>query len=428
MLKRLPQDRLEDESIGAVASFFNSSGWEFNKQARDKSGIDGEVEIVHGIERTGRLLKCQIKAGTSYISSEGENHLKIRIERKYLEHWAKMSVPVLLLFYHPASRLIFWKAIREFLDLYPSLLAGAGESCVIGFDKDQDRLETESLAALEALEAGRFRYDNILIERSRSELGWSNWFPVNSFPTLWQADTDAGSRPLILPHLSHAYAFTIQGNQLLTFCNLRHDNCELRNFVHVESIHSIPLDDIPSPVTVELLSQMLFIFAKRRDLAFGRERFYFSAALLKTPEGNKFSYLPLKRGKEETRTKIYIQRLGTGIEYKHHAVRLSFLQHLGKWYLQVDPDWYFTYPFRKRPPRLEIGARITSEKASTHNKDFLYLIHFWRQFLSNGQETIEIPCSDLEDGNTVDIAKLPLEFEFKFRFFNDYVGPKTTTT
>src|SRR5579863_8931846 len=175
MLKRLPQDRLEDESIGAVASFFNSNEWEFNRQTRDKSGIDGEVEIIHGIERTGRLIKCQIKAGASYISSESENYLRIRIERKYLEHWAKMTAPVLVMFYDPATRLIFWKAIREYLDLYPSLLTRATESCLIGFDKDQDRLETESLAALEAMEAGRFRYDNILIERSRSELGWSNW-------------------------------------------------------------------------------------------------------------------------------------------------------------------------------------------------------------------------------------------------------------
>jgi hypothetical protein len=94
----------------------------------------------------------------------------------------------------------------------------------------------------------------------------------------------------------------------------------------------------------------------------------------------------------------------------------------------VDPDWFFTYPFGKRVPRSAIGARITSEKANTHNKDYLYLLHFWRQFLSNGQDTITIPCSNPDDASSVDVASLPLEFEFKFRFFNDYVGPKTATT
>src|SRR5436305_530347 len=137
MLKRLPQDRLEDESVSAVANFFNSNGWEFNRQSRDKSGIDGEVEIIHGIERSGRLLKCQVKAGTSYITSESEESLRIRVERKYLDHWSQMSAPVLLLFYHPTTRLIFWKAIKEHLQFYPSLLKHSSETCVIVFDKEQ---------------------------------------------------------------------------------------------------------------------------------------------------------------------------------------------------------------------------------------------------------------------------------------------------
>jgi len=93
MLKRLPQDQVEDESIAAVTKFFNANKWEFNRQSRDKTGIDGEIEIVHGIERTGRFLKCQVKAGKSYISPESETQLRIRLERKYLEHWQKMSVP-----------------------------------------------------------------------------------------------------------------------------------------------------------------------------------------------------------------------------------------------------------------------------------------------------------------------------------------------
>jgi Domain of unknown function (DUF4365) len=296
MLKRLPQDKLEDESLAAVADFFNSNGWEFNKQPRDKSGIDGEIEIIHGIERSGKFLKGQVKAGTSYISSENEDRLNVRIERKYLGHWVKMSAPVVVFFYHPVTRVIFWKAIKQYLALYPSLLTRATDSCVITFDKDQDLLEAESLAALEAVEAGSFRYDNILIERSRSELGWSNWFPVKAFPTLWQADTDSVRRSVILPHLSHEYAFAVHENQLLTLSNIRRDDCELRNFVRVDSIRSVRREDISASSIVEMLNQMLFIFARNRSLIFDGERFYFSSALLKTPEANKFSYLPLKGG------------------------------------------------------------------------------------------------------------------------------------
>ena len=193
MLRRLPQDRLEEESIGAVTTFFNSNGWEFSRQARDKSGIDGEIEIIHGVERTRCVLKCQVKAGTSYISSETENQLRIRVEGKYLEHWAKVNFPVLRFFYHPTTRSIFWKAMQPHFASYPALLKGSSESPVVVFDKEKECLEAESLALLELVETGKFSYDSILMEPSRTELGWSNWFPIATFPTLWGCFSFGGS-------------------------------------------------------------------------------------------------------------------------------------------------------------------------------------------------------------------------------------------
>ena len=418
MLKRLPQDQLEDESVNAVSSFLNANKWEFNRQIRDKSGIDGEIEIVRGIERTGRFLKCQIKAGTSYITSETETSLRIRVERRYLEHWGQMSAQVVLFFYHPDTRNIFWKAIKPYLALNPALLISAGETCVISFDKEQEQLERDCLPLLEALDAGRFSYGDILIEPSRLELGWSNWFPVKDFSTLWQADANVGRRSLVMPHLSGEFAFVIQSDQML-----KSVDCELREFVRIESIEPVPHDHIPEQVFVELLNQTLLILAKAKNLRRHGERFYFSPEVLKTVETNQFSYLSLK-GRQESRTKIYIQKIGTRTEYKHHAVRLSFIRHMIEWYLQIDPDWQFTYPFGRSPSRTEVGARLTSEKANTHNKDYLYLLHFWRKFLSTSDEMIAIPCSDSSDVRTINVSSLPLQFKFHFRLFRDYVGPK----
>jgi hypothetical protein len=420
MLKRTPQDQLEDESINAVSSFFNENGWEFNRQTRDKSGIDAEIEIIHGVERTGRYLKSQIKAGNSYISSETENILKIRVERKYLEHWQKMSAPVVLFFYYPDTRQIFWKAVKEHIELNPSILNGATETWVIPFDKERERLDAESLASLEAVEAKQFSYENILVESGHSELGWSNLFLVRRFPPLWSADVGLRSTSRIAAHLNRQYTFVFQDNQLLTFSDIRSDDCELRNFVDTGSIRSIPEDSVSGPTIVELLNQALLFLAQANDLIRRGDRFYFSPSLLKTPEKNIFSYIALK-GEPTERTKIYMQKS----EYKHHAVRLAFLQHCRNWYLQLDPDWYFTFPYGKRPTKAALGARITSEKASMHNKDYLYLLHFWRQFLSGGKSAIDIPCSMPSDGASVEVSALPLELKFSFRLFNDYIGPKS---
>lgn len=423
MLKRLPEDKLEEESLLAVANFFNSNSWEFARQVRDKSGIDGEVEIVHSIRRTGRTLKCQVKAGMSYISSESEAYLRIRVERKYLDHWLQMSAPVLLLFYHPVTHEVFWKAIKEYASLHPKLLDQGREMSVIPFDKDQDKLTADSLPFIEQVERKTFSYTKILIEQARTELGWSNWFPVLRLPTLWDAPTAAGSRADLAARLGRDYAFVVYQNRLFTLSNIRDSECELRKLVDVAAIQPALEADLPPSVFSDLLNQALVNFGNNRDLLSRSGRFHFSSAVLTSPDTRKFPYISLK-GKPEAREKIYVRWSGSIRENLHHAVRLSFLKHLGEWFLVIEPDWYISYPFGGRPSKREIGARLTSEKASMHNKDYLYLLHFWRQYLSNNGSTIAVTCSRPEDGATVEVSWSPLNFCFRFRLFNDYVGPR----
>jgi hypothetical protein len=106
LLKKLPQELLEDESIAAESTICRALNGDFNVQAKDKSGIDAEIEVVNGIVRTGLFLKCQLKAGESYISSDTEEALRIRVESKYLQHWYNSNVQIALLFYHPIDKTV----------------------------------------------------------------------------------------------------------------------------------------------------------------------------------------------------------------------------------------------------------------------------------------------------------------------------------
>ena len=45
MLKKLPQENLEDESIAAVSTICRYHNWDFNVQIKDKSGIDAESKL-----------------------------------------------------------------------------------------------------------------------------------------------------------------------------------------------------------------------------------------------------------------------------------------------------------------------------------------------------------------------------------------------
>lgn len=126
----------------------------FHPSDKDKSGIDAEINIVHGITRTGLFLKCQLKAGRSYISSETDEALRVRIESKYLTHWYDSNVQIALFFYEPLTQSVYWKDIRDHLQAHSNLLSGTQETRIIEFRQKMDLLTPETLPVLEQVARG----------------------------------------------------------------------------------------------------------------------------------------------------------------------------------------------------------------------------------------------------------------------------------
>lgn len=334
MLKKLPQEQLEDESIAAVSTICRSRNWDFNPQTRDKYGIDAEIEVVHGIARTGTFLKCQLKAGKSYVSSETDELLRVRIESKYLHHWYQSNVQIALLFYHPIERSVFWKDIRDYLRQYPSLLSGTQETRIVDFHKKMDLLTTETLPVLEQVALGEFHYGFISLQEDVSEVAFSNRFPALPLPAVWVAPTIFESRSGITERIQHQYAFTVNGGQLYSLADFRKPQCELGRFCDKSKCVARIAIDVPVSVLTEILNLCRDMTLLFRGLDVRRERFFFPASLLNHPSTNKFSYTYLQ-GKPEERTLIYIQKEEGKLERKHHAVKLSFAQDAGRVFLYL---------------------------------------------------------------------------------------------
>ena len=390
MLKKLPQDQLEDESIAAVATICRACNWDFNVQVKDKSGIDAEMEVVRGIARTGIFLKCQLKAGRSYVSSENDESVRVRIESKYLEHWHQSNVQIALLFYDPLSGCVYWKDIRDYLRIHPNLLLGTQETRIIEFHKKLDLLTAETLGVLEQVALGEFHYGFISLEESSVELAFSNRFPALPMPPVWAARCLASQKADIEERLRQRYAFTIYEGVLYSFADVRKPQCELGAYCEKPKATPRLATDVPPPVVTELLNICRDMTLFKRGLDCRRERFFFPLSLLGRASTNKFSYASLQ-GKSEERTLIYVQNTEGRQERKHHAVKLSFGQEDGQIHLQIDPDWHFTFPQKISPE--ERKARLISEKAALRNKEFLYLLHFWRQYLSQNTDRISFLIS-----------------------------------
>jgi hypothetical protein len=421
MLKKLPQEQLEDESIAAVSTICHSHNWDFALQAKDKSGIDAEIEVVHGVSRTGLFLKCQLKAGRSYISSETDEVLRVRIESKYLQHWYQSNVQIALLFYEPLTQSVFWKDIRDHLRVHPNLLIGTQETRIIEFHKKLDLLTSETLPVLEQVARGEFHYGFISLEENVTELAFSNRFPALPLPPVWVAPTSFEQKSQIVARLQQQYAFTVNDGLLYSFADIRKSQCELGYYC--DKLKGTPriASDIAAPILTELLNLCRDMTMFRRGLDWRRERFFFPLSLLSKPSTNKFTYLSLQ-GKQEERTLIYVQNTDGKLERKHHAVKLSFAHEHRETFLQVEPDWHFTFP--QQMPPAERKARLISEKAGLHNKDYLYLLHFWRQYLSQNRDRILFLISSSPIFGNVEFASSPIEHVLPFRMMNDYFGPK----
>jgi hypothetical protein len=425
MLKRLPTDQLEEESRLALHQLVNSANHQNVSYSRDNFGIDGEVRLVHGIEHTGKGFKYQLKAGSSYISSENNEVVRVKVERKYVLLWHKMREPVVLIFYHPDTRILYWKAIQPFLKIYPELLKKETDKVIVPLNKVRDILDHSSFAALELVADGEFGYQKIIYSKDTSEVMVTNRFLVQELPSyVYVAPTQFEHRGQITSQLSqnHFYAFRIEpgkngGHYLYTFSDLANPNVEIRKFCD-NAGDKLSSSEITHIQYMALLNRLIFINAMQMDLAVDHDRFYFRFEVLKE-DRNSFEYAGIKGGSEK-RTKIY-QRKN---DLKHHAAKIRLVREAEVWYLEVDPDWHITITDNSEAGPREVGRRITKEKAATRNGDYRYALHFWSRYLSRNTSVIDFPCDSVGSGQKLRASADCLTLTSDYTLFNDYVGPR----
>jgi hypothetical protein len=424
-LKRHPTQKLQKDSTLAIEFILNEMNCEFRTHTPDNAGIDGEIDLVKGGNFEGKLLKIQVKAGSSYISSENNDLLKLKVERKYVELWSVMNVPVILFFYHPDTKVIYWKSVQDYLRSEPKLLKKETESLLIPFDKIRDIFTTEVLSAFRKVADNDFKYEKIIFVDNEEEKVVSNWFSVISLPQkIYMAPSPYRDVKDINYQLKKYYSFILKSENLITFSDLTNPDCELRTYCdYSDDVLEIKdKSEIEENWYMELLNRMLFIFALQNQMRPRDEKFYFSHKVLDDEKTQRFPFKPLRREKETSRLKIYINKVGKVVEYKHMAVKLSFIKLTNEWYLQIEPDFHFSYPFDPTKTKRDAGIRLISEKATTYNEQYLYLLHAWRQFLSNSTPTITFKADSLPDSQTANISALSETFTSNFLLFNDYFG------
>lgn len=105
--------------INFVRSAVEGGGSLFHKiEAENDLGIDGLIELVRDERPLNRQVAVQVKSGSSYYNSSGEECL-IPIE-SHREYWLNHPLPVLGIVFVPALGVAHWVNIKNYLKANPS--------------------------------------------------------------------------------------------------------------------------------------------------------------------------------------------------------------------------------------------------------------------------------------------------------------------
>ena len=105
--------------INFVRSAAEGAGSLFHKiEAENDLGIDGLIELVRDEKPLNRQVAVQVKSGSSYYNSSGEECL-IPIE-SHRDYWFNYPLPVLGIVFVPALGAAHWVNIKNYLKANPS--------------------------------------------------------------------------------------------------------------------------------------------------------------------------------------------------------------------------------------------------------------------------------------------------------------------
>lgn len=348
--KKIPDTELAGQmGVNLIESVVLEMGFLWHPAGPFDAGIDGRIELrdtARG-EPLNRFVGVQSKAWASY-TAEDEDGFQFLCERADIRYWMQSSDPVLLVCSHPDTGDVWFKCVTDWFG-DPERRA----SRRVLFDKSADRFDAQRAVDLLGLAT---RHEPVLHRRPPAppEQLVTNLIPILehgayvwSAPTALSDHTDVRTRYEEVGG-ERASDYLIRESTLFSLRDP--STCPLRHLLADGAITRVPADewaygDDPRRARywVELLRRSLLQQVKSQLRWHPKKRlFYYGAPdpltdlSIQGPNGPrqvvKVEYYFDKR-RNESRLK-YV---------RHHAFRPGFVLVDGRWHLEVEPDYLFTW-------------------------------------------------------------------------------------
>jgi hypothetical protein len=391
-----PKRKVANQGVAYVQKIVDEMDCVWRPTPNDDVGLDGEIELGKDGAATARIVKVQVKSGSSYIRNPTTSGFEYFASSTDLTYWNSANVPVIVVVFDPVKQEGYWKPVQSYLKENPGPL-NKGRS--IPFSRRKDRFVVGTFMQLCNLAfSDETELTNFLKNKVREPL-YSNLLPVLAYPeTLFHFQlSESRIAETFDEELKFPKDFVPHGHGYIGFRDPRLPGSKIAGAVisnTVEAEHSLQYLQNPNTRSKivgiwneAISSYLLSLGLQQRD----KTRFYFP------PEkGNTSRVIQWDAPRRSATRTVAYPYLGRQSQktmfWVHHSLRAKLRNVGGEYFVKLEPGWVFTRDGSTFIQSSDAGALSTSRMSQERNYQVLNHLYFWTWFLARRASEIRIPC------------------------------------
>lgn len=366
----------------AVRLRFLNMGFQFDGRSRLEAGVDGIAEVMDKGKPLARMIAVQVKATErAHYSSEDETGFSYLLRREDLEYWRGTNLPIILILYRKSDETFFWKQVGA---------DTKSEDRRLQFDKRNDMLDKNAVDRLAALTVPKAGFGYYVPPLGGGEEALVNILPIDLPSEMFVSSTPHTAKRaasiLLDDDEPPRFDWVIKDETFWSFHDPRESVC--KRIVDIDQVEAIETSALAFHEDNDETYNFVFLLRKtldhqvRKDLGWNKNRklFYFRALAENKPR--TFVY---DASKKKTSTEVVnvaenkVDR--SRVDFvRHHAFPPRFERLYDKWYLVVNPTYFFTtngFLPHSYPAALLAGKKRLDNSASLRGQ-----VVMWHRFLN----------------------------------------------
>lgn len=385
------------QGINLIERVVLSMGFLWYPTGGIEAGIDGYIEIRDSDtgEVTNSIILVQSKATGIQWLKETEQSFEYPCKEPDLEYWLQGNAPVILVVSRPSTQEAYWVSVKEYFGD-----AARRATKRVLFDKRRHVFDENSKQ--DFLHLGLRNDAGVYFGPDKvDETLYSNLVEVTSLPEfIYIAPTWLREGREVLDILKESGHVTqriwnLSSKSILSFHDLAHTDwscvCESGAAEKHSLIEWLAKDpDKHRKTLVYLMNKCLEELLRPNRIAFSKSRscYYFLAGFDK--KIRRVSYRSLQNMTSRTVFEARLNKKSQQVSYyKHSAFEGQFRVYDGRWYLEINPTYYYTHDGRYLSQFSD--SYLTGIKKLENNNAVLGQVVMWHDLISRAQGMSDAP-------------------------------------